>query len=279
MNWQRGLWAAAAMALVGAGLSARAGGGDKLSLAAGQAEYLTHEPILVTLRLAGSGDFGLRHEPGACKGKEFHFEITPALKARKGGQTLPLEGKGMDRTATVRTYDLLEWFEFPAEGTWTVRAVVMNAGKELKSDPLKVTVRRPARGSKEVAAVGRLHHLPWSNYTTNAFCGDTFDLVKQWPDSRLARYAHYWNGVYSQNKKEYAKALESFRKAASYADFVLADHAEFGAIECLRALGRAAEASARSEELVRRLRERERGLVSTVRLLMPEPQTQPTGGR
>jgi hypothetical protein len=156
-----------------------------ISLTAGQTEYLTHEPILVTARLHDRG-FALQPGPGACKGKALRFEVTPAVKARKSAQPLPLEAKGADLPATIRTYDLLEWFDFPAEGSWTVQMVVEQDGKVLKSAPLKVSIHRPAKGGKEQPAVDRLHHLPWSNYTVNAFCGDTFDLVKQWPQSRLA---------------------------------------------------------------------------------------------
>jgi hypothetical protein len=285
MKPYRGLWAALTVALLSAGQTAAAGQpaakGSGVELVAGRTEFLTHEPILVTARVTDRSGAILRASLGACKGKSLAFEITPAVKARKSASPLPLEGRAEGELVTVRTYDLLEWFEFPAEGSWTVRVVVGHNGAELKSAPLKITLRRPAKGDKEQAAVGRLHHLPWSNYTTNAFCGDTFDLVKQWPASRLARYAHYWNGVYSQNKKEYEKALASFRKAAGYADFVLAEQAEFGVVECLRALGRAGEAAAHSEALVRRLRERNRGLVSTAQLLAGQlqAQAQATGGR
>jgi hypothetical protein len=281
MRLRSGLWAALAAALLGAGqLVTSADGpaakGEALKLVAGQTEYLTHEPVLVTARLHDRSGFALQAGPGECKGKVLRFDITPAVKARKGAQPLPLEAKGADLPATIRTYDLLEWFEFPAEGTWTVQLVLEQDGNALRSDPLKVTILRPGKGDKEQAAVGRLHHLPWSNYTTNAFCGDTFDLVKQWPQSRLARYAHYWNGVYSQNKKEYAKALESFRTAATgYPGFALADHADYGIVECLSALGRLAEASSHREALLRRLQQREgKGGVSTVQLFAQPVQAQ-----
>jgi hypothetical protein len=285
MKCHRVLWAAAVAALLGTGHRAAAGEpaakGSGVELVAGQKEFLTHEPILVTARVTDRSGAVLRASPGDCKGKALRFEITPAVKARMNPNPLSVEGRTEGDLVTVRTFDLLEWFAFPAEGTWTVRVVVGHNGAELKSVPLKITLRRPAKGDREQAAVDRLHHLPWSNYTSNAFCGDTFDLVKQWPDSRLARYAHYWSGLYSQNKGEHAKALASFRKAASYADFPLAEHAEFGVVECLRALGRASEAAAQSEALARRLRERNRGLVSTVQLLVGQPQAQAeaTGGR
>src|SRR5262249_2435034 len=158
---------------------------------------------------------------------------------------LPVEAKGEGLPVAVRTYDLLEWYEFPAEGSWTVRLVAGENGKTVKSAPLKITLRRPAKDDKEHGPADRLPHPPWSTATTNAFCGDTFDLVKRWPESRLARYAHYYNGVYQQHKKEYAKALESFRAAAKhYPNFFLAEHADLGIVECLRALGKTAEATA-----------------------------------
>src|SRR5262249_28156849 len=154
------------------------------------------------------------------------------------------------------------------EGSWTVKAVVENNGITFESAPLKVSIARPAKGAKEQSAVDRLHHLPWSNYTTNAFCGDCFDLVKQWPDSRLARYAHYWNGVFHQNKKEYDKAIASYRTAAKYAGFVLADHADLGVIQCLVAQKNTAEAARQNEALSRRIEDRDgKSGTSTVLLL------------
>jgi hypothetical protein len=288
MRLRHGLWAAlAAAALLGAGQPVSSADGpvakgEALQLVAGQTEYLTHEPILVTARLHDRSGFALQAGPGECKGKALRFEVTPPVKANKSGESLPLEAKGAGLPATVRTYDLLEWFQFPAEGTWTVQIVVERDGKTLKSAPLKITIRRPDKGDKEQAAVGRLHHLPWSNYTKNAFCGDTFDLVKQWPESRLARYAHYWNGVYSQNKKEYTKAIESFRAATKYPGFVLADHADYGIVECLSALGRLAEASNHREALLRRLQQREgKGEVSTIQLFARPVQAEgvSAGGR
>ena len=63
------------------------------------------------------------------------------------------------------------------EGSWTVQAIVEHKGATLKSAPVQIALARPAKGDKEQSPVDRLHHTPWSNYTTNAFCGDCFDLV------------------------------------------------------------------------------------------------------
>lgn len=82
-------------------------------------------------------------------------------------------------------------------------------------------------------AVARVHHIPWSNYETNAFRGDTFDVVKKWPDSKPAKYCHYWNGRYSQNKKEHDKAIASFRTVIEkYPDLPLAADARRALAEC-----------------------------------------------
>jgi hypothetical protein len=277
MRWQRGIWAAAAAAallcagqlVTNAGAPARVKArGDALTVLAGQTDYLTHEPILVTARLQTTTKAQLPPGPGKAGDTTLSFEITPTVKARKGAKPLPLETEAATLPANIRTYDLLEWFEFPAEGSWTVLTVVEQNGKVLKSAPLKVAIRRPGKGDKEQNPVNRLHHLPWSNYTTNAFCGDCFDLVKQWSDSRLARYAHYWNGIHSQNKKEYDKALASFRKAAEYPNFILANHARYGAGECLRALGRNREAAETAEELLASLEQRDgRAMFDSVLLL------------
>jgi hypothetical protein len=257
MKFRQTLWAAgAALALAAGWLLAPADAQDRVagavSLSAGQKEILTQEPILVTAQLESPRGAVLPAGPGTT----LRFDVQPAVKPRKGAKPLPLEAQGAELPATVRTYDLLEWFQFPAQGTWTVQAVVEHNGNTIKSSPLTVTISRPAKDDKEFGPVDRLHHMPWSNYTDNAFCGDCFDLVKRWPDSRLARYAHYWNGVYHQNKKEYDKAVESYRTAAAYPDFVLADHAAFGLVECLLAQKKVAEAAQHAEALERKMQVR-----------------------
>jgi hypothetical protein len=129
------------------------------------------------------------------------------LNPRKGARALPLEGQASTAHAQLRHYDLLEWFAFPENGgTWTVQAIFENKGAKLTSAPVTITLRKPGKTDAEHAPMARLHHIPWSNYDTNAFCGDTFDVVKQWPKNRFAKYCHYWNGRYLQNKKEFEKA-------------------------------------------------------------------------
>ncbi|MCI0455966.1 MAG: hypothetical protein L0Z62_03175 [Gemmataceae bacterium] len=249
MKVNRGWWvlgAALALMIIGrAAVSADPpqGADEALTLSASQKEFLTFEPLLVTLRLESERLKGLPPAPAQGDGAFLRFEVTPPVKFRSTGKPLPLEAKVADLGAALRTYDLLEWFQFPAQGRWTVQAVVQSGGVTLKSEPVKVSVTRPAKDDKEHGPVDRLHHMPWSNYTTNAFCGDCFDLVKRWPDSKLARYPHYWNGVFHQNNKEYDKALESYRAASKYPGFVLAEHARFGVVECLLTQGKKAEAA------------------------------------
>jgi hypothetical protein len=208
---------------------------ETIRLSAGQKEYLTLEPILVTARLKSASIPGLPAGPGKALGA-LDFDIKPAVKVRPKARPLPLEAKGAKSSAQVRTYDLTEWFQFPAKGSFTVRAVVKHKDGSLTSEPITFTIRRPAKGDAEAGPVDRIHHTPWSNYDTNAFCGDTFDVVKRWPKSKLARYCHYWNGRYSQHKKEYAKALASYRVVVDrFPDFPLAEHAAYGIAECLLA--------------------------------------------
>lgn len=213
-----------------------ADGRGALKLSADQSVFLRQEPILVTLRAEGDSAQGLPATVGGeSLSQSLRFEIEPAVKPRKGARPLPEEARA-DATAT-RTYDLLEWFEFPGAGTFTVRAVYDRAGDRLTSGPITVTLRTPEKGDAEFDAVARVHHVPWSNYETNAYCGDTFDVVKRWPDSQFARYCHYWNGRYSQNRKEYAKAIASYEELiARYPGFVLADDARRGIEECRKAL-------------------------------------------
>jgi hypothetical protein len=203
-----------------------------LRLTASRTELLRLEPILVTVKFEGDIGPGLPAAPGGESAAElFGFEIEPALKPRPGAKPLPAEAR--TPLARVRKLDLLEWFQFPDNGTFTVRAVFMHDGSRYVSDPLRVTVRKPDKTDPDFEAVARLHHMPWSNYDTNAFCGDTFDVVKRWPDSKLAKYCHYWSGRYSQNKGEYDKAIASYKALLTrYPDFDLAADARLGLEEC-----------------------------------------------
>jgi hypothetical protein len=209
-----------------------------LVLVVPQKEYQTFEPILVIVQ-APQGTAGL---PMALDEKSsLRFEISPPVKPRKGAKPLPVEAK-VDKART-RLYDLLEWREFPAEGTFTVRAILQNGASAAASTTATIVLRNPAKGDFERTAVERLHHLPWSNYGSDCFCGDTFDVVKSWPKSRLVPYCHYWSGLYSQHKKEHDKAAASFRTLLEdRPDAVLADHAAIGLAESLLALNRRDEA-------------------------------------
>lgn len=226
-------------------LGAAGAGGEEspaLRLSGGQSAYLRLEPILVTLALQGAPGATLPAAPGGegqSAANALRFEVEPAVKPRPNAKPLPGEAATAQQARATRTYDLLEWFQFPAEGVFTVRAVYEHAGDRVVSAPLTVRIQAPAKGDADFDAVARVHHIPWSNYETNAFCGDTFDVVQKWPDSKLAKYCHYWNGRYSQNKKEYDKAIASYRTViAKYPDFPLADDARRALAECEQAKGR-----------------------------------------
>src|SRR5262249_61453957 len=123
-------------------------------------------------------------------------------------------------------------------------------GGHLPWAPVKFTTRKVAKGARKEQPVARIHHTPWCTYATEKFCGDTFDLVKTWPNSRLAKYCHYWNGRYSQNKNEHDKAIASFRTVIEkYPGFALADDAEYGIVECLVAQKKLQEARERTGAL------------------------------
>ena len=101
----------------------------------------------------------------------------------------------------------------------------------------------------EWGPVDRIHHTPWSNYVTDAFCGDTFDVVKRWPDSKMAKYCHYYNGLHHQHKKEYDKAIVSLTTVVEkHPDFLLARDADAAIHQCLLALGKRSEAAKHLEE-------------------------------
>jgi hypothetical protein len=194
-----------------------------LNLTANQKELLTLEPILVKVE----GKSSLPSSPG----KTLSFQITPPVKERKGARPLPLEAKTEGKQS--RLYDLLEWYQFPAEGKFIIQA---KADGKFISAPLTITIRRPDKKDPEWGPVDRLHHIPWSNYVTDCFCGDTQDVVKRWPESKLAKYCHYYNGMFYQHKKDYDKAIASFKLASErYPGFELAEAARSGIRECLAA--------------------------------------------
>jgi tetratricopeptide (TPR) repeat protein len=211
---------------------------DALQLTIGQSDLLHKEPVLVTLRLQHTAMRALPSKPGEDDGCTLRFEFEPAIQPRAKGKPLPLEAASATAEVTSRDYELLEWYAIPKEGTFSVRAVLELSGAQLTSQAVKFTIRAPASADSEHGPVDRIHHLPWMNYDTNKYCGDTFDLVKRWPDSRLAKYCHYWNGRYSQNNQEYEEAIASYRIVIEkYPRFALSDDADFGIVECLRAQG------------------------------------------
>jgi TolA-binding protein len=78
-----------------------------------------------------------------------------------------------------------------------------------------------------------------------------------WPESKLARYCHYYNGLFSQHKKEYDKAIASFKIVAeNHPEFVFADAANYGIAECLMAQGKRAEARGHVAALQKAIRQR-----------------------
>ncbi len=228
--------------------------GDLLELKSAESEFLWMEPVIVTVRVESEKIAALPPEPGA----KLRFEIEPAVKARANAKPLALESKGADLAVQIRRYDLFEWFDFPQKGgTFKVKAVLEDGGRTIASEPVTFTTRMPGKDDPDQPAMARLHHPPYSNYETDKFCGDTFDLVEKWPASRLAKYSHYWNGRYSQNQKEYEKAIQSFRTVVEkYPDFVLAEDARYGIIECLVELKRADEARKEIASLLEKACER-----------------------
>jgi hypothetical protein len=222
-----------------------------LVLSAAQADHLTSEPIVVTVQFSGKS----ATLPASLDKGPLQFQITPVVKLRKGAKPLPLEDR-VD-SAPMRRYDLLEWYQFPPEGTFKVHAVVNDGGAKVTSQAVTISIRRPGKQDAEWGPVDRLHHVPWSNYATDCFCGDTFDVVKRWPESKLARYCHYYNGLFSQHKKEYDKALASFKMVTEKnPDFVFADSANYGIAECLTAQGKRAEAMAHLAALQKAISQR-----------------------
>ena len=258
-----GCVAACALLLIG---GTNTCGDESLDLIVSQGDLLRVEPILVTLRLESDAFQSLPPGPGKSDNGELRFEIEPAVKARDGAKPLPLEAQASAIDARPRDYDLLEWYQFPGKGKFTVRAVLEQKGVKLASKPITFSIRNPGKDDVELPPVARIHHPPWCNYGTNKFCGDTFDLVNRWPDSRLAKYCHYWNGRFLQHNKEYEKAIKSYRTVVKQGPkFPLADDADFGIVECLTALGKSDEAQKHNAALLKKY-DRKIGPTAIVRL-------------
>ena len=218
-------------------------GRASLTLTTEQKEFLTFEPILVKIRLK-SPNSHLPIQVGDAKGKIIlRFDIQPPVKTRPGAKPLPLESQRPD--AQVRIVDLLEWYQFPGEGKFRVEAMLEQGGEKLNSATTQIELRRPGKDDLEWGPVDRLHHMPWSNYIADAFCGDTFDVVKRWPKSRLTPYCTYYNGLHHLHKKEYDQAIASLQTVVKhYPKFVLTPDAQWAIAECLRAQGKLSEAEA-----------------------------------
>jgi hypothetical protein len=237
-----------------AGDDTPAGSQESIQIVAGQKDFVWLEPMLVTVRLRSGQVDRLPATAGPSKLATLRFEVDPPVKPRAGAKPLPLEAQSADDKVQSRLFDLFEWLAFPDKGTWKIRVVLEHKGGKLASAPIDVTIRRPAKDDAEHGPVDRIHHVPWTNYDSNAFCGDTFDVVKRWPESRLSRYCHYWNGRHSQTKKEYDKAIASYQMVLNkYPDFALADHAELGIVECLCAQKKLKEAQGLNTALRQKL--------------------------
>jgi hypothetical protein len=258
-SWSVGLSLGLALGLLAtvAGADRPATPKEALHLTAAQQEFLWQEQILVGVRLDSKQSYGLPAALAEGKTGTLRFEFDPAVKPRPKAKALPLEAQTSESKIQGRLYDLSEWFLLPDKGTWKVRAVFEHNGTTLRSEAVTVSIRKPGKDDPENQPVGRIHHTPWCNYQDNAFCGDTFDLVKRWPTSRLAKYCHYWNGRHLQVKKEYAKAQASYQTVLDkYPDFALADHATYGLVECLVAQKKFPEAQKVNTALRQRLAKR-----------------------
>src|SRR5262249_49391628 len=149
-------WLGVALGLVLTG-AATAADKETLQLNCSQKEFLTLEPILVTVRAPGDA-IALPAVPRKGKGGTPSFTAEPAVKPRKGANPLPLEGQGAEPNVSSRRYDLFEHFTFPDKGTWTARAVLETDAGTLTSQPISITIRKPAANDKEQPPVARIHH-------------------------------------------------------------------------------------------------------------------------
>src|SRR5262249_21753329 len=126
-----GGWAAGLTLLVGvlaASAESPAPVKETIRLQRAQKELLSLEPILVTARLESTSIAGLPPGPGKGPLGSLQFEVKPAVKARTGARPLPLEAQ-VAGGVKVRTYDLLEWYQFPAEGgPYSVRLLFEHDG-------------------------------------------------------------------------------------------------------------------------------------------------------
>src|SRR5262245_28008933 len=103
-----GLWLGVALGLFLTSAAAvaddRPAANGALHLTRSQKEFLSLEPILVSLRVEGSQTMALPATPGQGKTGTLRFEIEPKVQPRKGARPLPLEGQAADAKVSVRRF-------------------------------------------------------------------------------------------------------------------------------------------------------------------------------
>jgi hypothetical protein len=211
-----------------------------LRLKAARADLLVGEPAYLLVTAAGEA----RVLPASADG-DLRFVLDRPQSERKrpaaASATLPSPAE----------YDLLESYSLTQPGEYTVRAVLKTPAGTLESNPVTLRIDAPST-SDDKAALDRLHHFPWSNYVADKFCGDTFDLVAKWPDSRYAPYARYFCGRYLQTHDDLDGAIAAYRALIEkHPSMALADDAAYQIAATLRAQKKDAESRAQLEKVRR----------------------------
>ncbi len=149
----------------------------------------------------------------------------------------------------IAAYLINNYFNTHTPATYTLKAVLKTPEGSIESKAITYTVHA-ADSSLEEEAFGRLHHFPWANYVSNKYCGDTFDLVHRWPESRLAKYCDYYSGRFLLEQRDYNGALEKFENVITQNEpFALTSDTEVQIAVCLMNIGEKDKAKKQLEKV------------------------------
>ncbi len=194
------------------------------------------EPMLVTVSLNGADKDLLPRLATPGSSLSFHFNTEMIKPGILDNPDTAREGE--IQVGNVVLYNVLDCYSCSDDfaGSLQLRAELAYEGKVIKSDIVSLQISRPPEGD-EREAFQRLHHFPWANYYTSKYCGDTFDLVARWPESRYVKYCHYYSGCYLQNAGEWSQAIDEFKALLRFPAFALSPEALYQLGVCYLKLG------------------------------------------
>lgn len=203
-----------------------------------QSTVLYGEPILLTVEAPDGTNLPWYANPET----DVWFEIEGPIAPVEPDEPTAVDSSSY-RAGNAAVYNVLDYYWYTEEYAGDIE-ITVNAeidGDNLVSEPISVTVEEPA-ADDDIDALDRLHHFPWINYLPDRYCGDTFDLVDEWPESAFAPYSHFYSGRHLQFEGKLDAAIGSFETVLECPSFALTPEAAYHIAESYRELGQHAEA-------------------------------------